>query len=589
MNLTNFLKQTDAITAQYSRAQLISFIHETGRILPEHCREDFLRRLKETGEETEKPSEKEEQKEPGFHETYRLIRDNLMRIDSQEVTISGILNEEYDDWYDDSGEEFYYEDDNGISHMLVQACEFIHTCMDLEKYQEGFEIGRQIFYMEILCINDYGDEEFKIRDLVHYELLKCDLKQVILDTLYCAYFAVPLEKRPEVLYEIIVNEGENEATLEAVMQHGEEELPDFHKFLALWITYLGDKTGRDADRLILEAVDLLNDVSVAVKYAQKFAAVHPGLYLGLLENKKSASVNDMVSVGIQAMKLIPKKYIMRSKVALKTAEYAMEANEEASLSEKCYFAAYESDTSALNYIRALLNGYDAESKRKELQKVFMALSANRSRDSDPLSARSDFHSERRENNPGSNMILLLRFLDGQFDEVLSEGLNKSEALGWSGTFMKQGIALYLLYLYEGVWNGKGITAMMGIAKDAANFSAEEYGKGIYGFNGANEKDLFCKLFLQWKSIVPMEPDVRTCAIKKITSLLAKRTEGIMNANRRNYYGECAAYIAALGEVQESLGDIGAKQRIMTLYKDKYSRRSAFRAELRTYGWKDVKR
>ena len=63
----------------------------------------------------------------------------------------------------------------------------------------------------------------------------------------------------------------------------------------------------------------------------------------------------------------------------------------------------------------------------------------------------------------------------------------------------------------------------------------------------------------------------------------------MNANRRNYYGECAAYIAALGEVRESLGERSAKQKLMTSYKNAYSRRSAFREEMRRYGWIDVKR
>lgn len=63
----------------------------------------------------------------------------------------------------------------------------------------------------------------------------------------------------------------------------------------------------------------------------------------------------------------------------------------------------------------------------------------------------------------------------------------------------------------------------------------------------------------------------------------------MSENRRNYYGECAAYIAALGEVQESWGEKGAKQRLMTLYRDKYSRRSAFRQEMRRYGWIDGRR
>ena len=187
------------------------------------------------------------------------------------------------------------------------------------------------------------------------------------------------------------------------------------------------------------------------------------------------------------------------------------------------------------------------------------------------------------------MILLLRFLDGQFADVLDKGLSKSEALGWSGTFMKQGIALYLLYLHDDQWSGKGITAMIGIVKDAMRFSAVEYQKGTCGLEGMDENDLFCQIFLKWKSMTQMEPDVMERAIERITALLEKRTEGIMGANRRNYYGECAAYIAALGEVKESLGETGAKQRLMTLYKDEYPRRSAFRQEMRNYGWIDVKR
>lgn len=59
------------------------------------------------------------------------------------------------------------------------------------------------------------------------------------------------------------------------MQHGDDELPDFQDFLLLWIAYLGKETGRDADRLILEAVNLLNDVPAAVRYAQQYVNVHP--------------------------------------------------------------------------------------------------------------------------------------------------------------------------------------------------------------------------------------------------------------------------------------------------------------------------
>lgn len=220
MNLTNFLKQTDALTAQYSTEQPIAFIHEIGRVFPEHHREKFLEMLKSVGNQVEKASSKSEAKDIDFGEMYCRIRDNLKSINSQEVTITGILNEEYDDWYDDSKDEFYYEDNSGISDMLEEACDFVHICMDMERYHEGFEVGNQMLAMEILCDNEYGDEE----------------------------------------------------------------LPAFEDFLPLWITYLGGKKGHEADRLILEAVGLLNDVLLEVQYAEKYAAVHPGLYLSILEN-----------------------------------------------------------------------------------------------------------------------------------------------------------------------------------------------------------------------------------------------------------------------------------------------------------------
>lgn len=336
MNLTNFLKQTDAITAQYSTDQLVSFIHEIGRVLPEHCREDFLNRLKLIGGEIEIKSNNDADNELEFSEMYKLVRHNLKIIDSLEVTINGILNEEYSYWYDDdSSEEFYYEDDNGISDMLAQACEFVHACMDMERYKEGYEIGNQILSIEILCDSEGEWRELSIGDMVYHELLNCDLIQVFLDTAYCAYHAVSLKKRSEVLYGVILNAEKDEVTLEAIMQHGDEDLPDFEDFLTLWIAYLGNRTGHIADRLILEAIGLLNDVSAAAKYAEAYVDIHLGLYLNILENGKYTDTNDMIFMGMEAMKIIPKKYIIRSGVALKTAEYVIEANENLSLLEKC--------------------------------------------------------------------------------------------------------------------------------------------------------------------------------------------------------------------------------------------------------------
>ena len=63
----------------------------------------YLKMLKSVGDKAEEASNKNGVKNVDFDEMYSHIRDNLKRIDSQEVTITGILNEEYNGWYNGSG------------------------------------------------------------------------------------------------------------------------------------------------------------------------------------------------------------------------------------------------------------------------------------------------------------------------------------------------------------------------------------------------------------------------------------------------------------------------------------------------------
>ncbi len=56
-------------------------------------------------------------------------------------------------------------------------------------------------------------------------------------------------------------------------------------------------------------------------------------------------------------------------------------------------------------------------------------------------------------------------------------------------------------------------------------------------------------------------------------------------NRR----ECAAFVAAFGEVKESRGERNGKDNIFEAYRTEYSRRSAFHNEMRAFGMKDRKR
>ena len=182
------------------------------------------------------------------------------------------------------------------------------------------------------------------------------------------------------------------------------------------------------------------------------------------------------------------------------------------------------------------------------------------------------------------MCSSLRFLNGQFMEEVRNSMNVKEALGWSGTFMKEGLALYSLLLYEGSGFAKGIKKMQQDSMVALQFTKESYQKGLATDFSQNDLELFENCFAQWKKTVQINDEDKEKIICHMEKVIEKRVDGIMKANRRNYYGECAAFIAALGEIKESRGEKGAKQKIMQHYASEYPRRSAFRAELAAYGW-----
>lgn len=557
MNLTSFIKQVDAYALECSKEQLADFIHDIGRVLPENKRIDFLDKLKKITVQTTS-GKASVQKEQG-EDLYQIISDNIELIESQELHISAELNEEYDDWYNSDADEFVYEDNDGVGDIIDKACDYVHKCFDEGKYELGYEIGNRLILLDIISENEYEDETLTIADIGAVGLINSDLKRLLLDTLICTYYTTEIQERPEAIMSVIESINDKEIKLEDIIQHNDSDLPLFNDFLNDLIIYLGNRTGWNCDRFYSEAVLLIDNLQTECKYAEQFVGFHPSTYLEIIHSLDTMDYDNKISVGLEAIDKIPVKYVYRSKVAQETVYCIKKSNIHTEMLDKCSRAIYESDTSAVNYLAAINNGYSG--KRDELRDLYTKLIVNNNR---PYRG-----SEREENVLNPNESKILKFLDGQFEEVLDKGLNTTAALGWSSTFMKQGIALFLTAMYNGTNKPQGISRMFINAKNAVGYIDEI---------------IFNSYYSVWKEMTPMDEKMKLKAIQKIEKKIEMRTEGIMNGNKRNYYGECASFIAACGEVRESWGDIGAKQRIMTEYKNKYNRRSAFRAELQAYGW-----
>ncbi len=580
MNLSSFLKKIDRLIDSCDKEKLAAFIHDTARLIKESEREDFIARLSKISDEKNNGNEIEDYY---ITDKYESVSDYLEEVETGERVLYERLNEDYDDWYDSSDDEFYYEDEEGICDVLTEAIEFVHKCVDLECYEEGFEIGRRLFLLDIQVESEYDSDDLVLSDLERKGLLNINMKQILLDTLYCAYFTLPMDERPDIIYEIISDSSIKDIKIEDLMQYGDDELKDFEVFLDLWIKYLGTSEGSIAEKLFKEAVDLKDDANIIVDIAKEFVTVHPAMYLQIFEQNQEFDNSKMFEIGIEALDLIDVKYLVRSKIALETAKYALKL-EKYSEAESCYLECFRSDTTPINYLRVLLNCRETLEYKNKMRDIYKSVKVS----SYIYGYVQSGISELSKNNPDKNTIYVLEFLDGQFMRVLKNGMNEKAVVGWTGTFMKMGLSLFLAYLYNGEEAGKGVMHMIYQAEQFLKFTAESYVKGLAGNCKKDDFSLFYECFRKWKNLTPVDEDDKKTIIETLETIIEMRVDGIMNANRTNYYNECAAFIAAMGEVKESLGEENGKQCYMQSYRNKYPRRTSFKKSLEMYGWRNPK-
>lgn len=589
-----------------SKEQLAEFIHDTARTLPENQREDFLAEmlLFAGGKETHicpELSKADQEAAADFEQKRSFLRTRLERMESGELCLEGSLNPEYDDWYSSAEEEFLYSDPEGILDIIEEACRFVHQCVDCEEYQAACELTGILIGLDIMVggeYQEYTDEPININDLKSYHLGNVDYRTLVIDAARAAYCASALSERADELYITLMNSGRRDITLEMILQGG-RELPDIDAFLPLWIEHLGRMTGSSAGKLLQEALELADDGEQLLANARKYCGEHPELYEQYLTaNQGKTDADSLLAMGTEALEAIEKKYLVRSRVALLTSRTALE-QDRPELAETCWLEAFRSDTRVVNYLRLLMECRDFSNVREAAAQIYRETCSQLRKDSYFLPVAGGG----RENQVNPTQAYLLAFLGGEFDYVRERAMNATNSLGWSASFMKCGLAAFLLLLTEdgslpqdAARQGGELKTMKPGAREmlrrivaAAGFDKSEYEKGTLRLIEESNEGWFLTCWNHWKRTVPLSREQREALLGWAEGLVTKRVQGIMEGNHRNYYGECAAYIAALGEARESGGEPNGKQATMAKYMEAYNRRSAFRQEMRGYGMQDTRK
>ncbi len=583
MNLPKFLKEVDHLSEIMSKEELSRFLHEIARTLSESKREDFLIRLRQSSGK-QSPSKEEKHEEQDFQQEFQFFKEQLERIEDGEMCLVGSLNESYDDWYCNDSEEFLYEDPEGVLDVIEKACDFVHRCIDNEEYEAGYEIAGILVSLEIMVdgeYQEYADEPMRIDELNYYNISDLNYESVVVDAVYVAYCANELSERPDAVYDMFENAGRTDVTLEKVMQSG-EELPEIDEFLKLWAEYLGTKTSNKAEKLLKEAFELRNDPEQLLEQSRQCYGLHPGLYEQyILNGWGQEDDRRLYEVGNEALENIDPKYIVRSRIALLTGKLALRQDMQKE-AENCWLEAFRSDTTVVNYLRLVIECKEFSGVREEAKKIYDAMRAQFENTPYLHTPRGELE----ENRVGRSTIYMLVFLGGEFQSVKEHAMKEKNSLGWSTTFMKCGLAAFMLLLMEGENLQSGCREMCRRVVSETGFDKEEYQRSILKTISSGSQEWFWECFCNWKKMIAFSEEEKNQYLPWVEKLVLKRVNGIMEGNRRKYYDECAGYIAALGEVIESRGENGGKQRVMKEYKALYSRRTAFHKELRAFGMRD---
>ena len=510
-------------------------------------------------------------------EKMKQIREWQSLIDEGDL----LLNvEEYEDdssgyWEADWVTEYY--DHLGIGDKIMYMIRFAEDCVEDRYYPEASEIYGWLWEMSVAT-----DEEVEavvdLAELEDHQLIHMDIERLALLTLYADYQTLPPEKRAEDLYRYFSIYIFSKLHMEDMFHVGRENLQDTGRFWSDWIGLLKGKSGDVETRLLKEAALYCEGTEGLLKIAEETVSLHPSLYRDVLdEYEKGHFYEKIEETGKNALERMDKDLIVRGEIALRAAAAASYLGHEEEMMRFCW-ECFRSNSTDENYLR--LFGTD-EMARKYGMRGREVLSGRLKGNLE----NSWRQTELRRNILSESDYYRLSFYAGDFDKVKTASKNPKGSLGWSFSFIRVGLRLFLLYLYGEPLPSK---AAKSIAANVGFPDKSSQGRRM-GFERVIEEECskykvseFWNYFQRWKRYYPMEETRRRSYLAWAEEIVYARANAIVSGQHRNQYGEIAALLAMIGEIKESMGTQGAAGSIYRQYKSKFPRHSSFQKEMKDY-------
>lgn len=511
-------------------------------------------------------------------EKMELLRKWMNQIDEGELYLDVDEYEDYSDSYWDRDWITDYYDNQGIGDKIEFMVRFAQELVNDRKYQKANYIYEWLWEMSVSTDPEYECDPVDLELLSENKIIHTDLEQLALLALYADYQVQEPGNRAEDLYLYFSIYTFRKLHIQDMFCIGREELDGTEQFWEDWIALLQTKSGETESRLLQEAVLYQEGVAGLVKMADKNCDVHPSLYLSAMqEYNKKHDYLQIEKTGERALEKIDSKLKIRSRIALMAAYAASCLGHTEKQMQFCW-ECFRSDSTDRNFLR--LFGTKEMAEKYGLAGREVLCSGEKGDSVDCVR-----NAELAKNIISDYEYYMLSFYTGNFQEIKDVSKNPQGSLGWSGRFIRYGIRLILLYLYDNPLPSKaaaGIAGYVGFTEGndlslQMNFESE-----IAEESRRLKISTFWNYFQRWKKYFHMSEEEKNKYLTWAEKITYGRADAIVSGQHRRHYGEVAGLLALVAEIKESMGETGAKQMIFQEYKKKFPRHSSFQAEMRSY-------
>ena len=568
---------------ELSREDLLEIIRRMAKLLSEEQRqalEEMVEGYAPKAGESEKTPLPTRMSQEFVDEKMEQFQDWMHQIDEGEIYLDVEEYEDYSEGYWDREWVTNYYDNQGVGSKLSALIQFAKDCVYDRRYEEANLIYEWLWDMDVYTNNEYGYEDDGFADLETWaenDVIRTDMKELALLTLYTDYQVQEAENRAEDIYLYFSGSIFQKLHIEEMLYVGRENLTGTEQFWKDWIELLKTKKGDVAARLLREAVLQQEGAQGLLEMADENAAEHPSLYLAAMEQcEKTHDYDKIEEIGERALEKIDTGLVIRSETALRAA-YASSCLMHTEKMMMFCWEGFRSDSTVRNFLR--LFGMEEMAQQYGI----------RGREVLDAGLKGEpagiINRELNRNGMSDYTYNQLCFYTGDFEKVKQISKNPQGSLGWSGRFVRYGISLFLLYLYEKPLPSKAAAAIAG----RVGFGEEEEPDGMLKFESEiiresreNGTSVFWNYFQRWKVYFPMEQKERKRYLNWAEKIVHKRADAIVGGQHRRHYADVAALLAMAAEVREDMGEPGAMREVFAEYKGKFPRHSSFQAEMKDF-------